>query len=107
MGVNLSIKGVPDELAEVLRQRAARNHRSLQGELMAILEAAAREAGPGMPAEGRAVQALPDSVQRLLRPPRGTRRIEDLVESSRSRSPRPITDFGSSVDIIRQMRDER
>jgi plasmid stability protein len=40
---NLSIKDVPEELAEVLRQRAARNHRSLQGELMAIIEAAAQE----------------------------------------------------------------
>jgi plasmid stability protein len=38
MSVNLSIKNVPDELAERLRERAARNHRSLQGELMAILE---------------------------------------------------------------------
>jgi len=38
MSVNLSIKNVPDELAERLRERASRNHRSLQGELMAILE---------------------------------------------------------------------
>jgi plasmid stability protein len=35
---NISIKDVPDSMAEALRQRAARNHRSLQGELMAILE---------------------------------------------------------------------
>lgn len=41
MGVNLSIKDVPDKLAQRLRERAARNHRSLQGELMAIVEAAA------------------------------------------------------------------
>lgn len=38
MPVNFSIKNVPDALAGRLRQRAARNHRSLQGELMAILE---------------------------------------------------------------------
>lgn len=38
MSVNLSIKNVPDELAERLRARAAHNHRSLQGELMSILE---------------------------------------------------------------------
>lgn len=37
---NLSIKDVPEPLAEALRQRAARNHRSLQGELMALLESA-------------------------------------------------------------------
>lgn len=37
---NLSIKDVPEAWAESLRQRAARNHRSLQGELMAIIEMA-------------------------------------------------------------------
>jgi plasmid stability protein len=41
MPVNLSIKNVPDEIAEELRERAARNHRSLQGELIAIIEEAA------------------------------------------------------------------
>ena len=44
MGVSLSIKDVPEALAERLRLRAARNHRSLQRELMAIVEAAV---GPG------------------------------------------------------------
>jgi len=38
MPVSLSIKNVPDDLAEKLRQRAASRHRSLQGELIAILE---------------------------------------------------------------------
>lgn len=34
---SLSIKNVPDEVVEKLRQRAARHHRSLQGELMSII----------------------------------------------------------------------
>lgn len=38
MPVDLSIKRVPDELVQRLRKRAAMNHRSLQGELMAMLE---------------------------------------------------------------------
>ena len=38
MPVDLSIKQVPDDVTERLRQRAKRNHRSLQGELRAILE---------------------------------------------------------------------
>ncbi len=38
MPVNLSIKNVPEAVAQGLRERAAQNHRSLQGELMAILE---------------------------------------------------------------------
>ena len=40
MSVNLSIKNVPDEIADKIRRRAAKNHRSLQGELMSIIEAA-------------------------------------------------------------------
>ncbi len=43
MSVDFSIKHVPDEIAERLRQRAQRNHRSLQGELRAVIEAAANE----------------------------------------------------------------
>jgi plasmid stability protein len=42
VGVNLSIKSVPEAWAERLRLRAERNHRSLQGELMAIVEQAWR-----------------------------------------------------------------
>ena len=40
MSVNLSIKNVPDEIAEQLKRRAAKSHRSLQGELMSIIEEA-------------------------------------------------------------------
>ena len=38
MAVSLSIKKVPDHIAEQLRSRANKHHRSLQGELLAILE---------------------------------------------------------------------
>jgi plasmid stability protein len=51
MPVNFSIKSVPDEIAEELRERAARNHRSLQGELMAIIEEAAGKKSPMNPSE--------------------------------------------------------
>lgn len=44
--VNLSIKNVPDHLARRLRERAAASHRSMQGELMAILEEALGERRP-------------------------------------------------------------
>jgi plasmid stability protein len=43
MPVNLSIKDVPDHVAEALRERARENHRSLQGELMAMIETHVRE----------------------------------------------------------------
>lgn len=42
MAVSLSIKNVSADLARALRERAARNHRSIQGELMDILENAVR-----------------------------------------------------------------
>jgi len=42
MPVNLSIKNAPDDVVQRLRERANRNHRSLQGELMAIIEEAVR-----------------------------------------------------------------
>jgi plasmid stability protein len=51
MSVTLSIKNAPDHVVERLRRRAERNHRSLQGELMAIIEAATREEGFLTPAE--------------------------------------------------------
>jgi plasmid stability protein len=39
----LSIKNVPDHIYERLRKKATEHHRSLQGELMAILEAGLME----------------------------------------------------------------
>ncbi len=65
---NLSIKDVPEALAEQLRQRAARNHRSLQGELMALLEVAV---GPASQVAEPAAQQYvasspPDALAALL-----------------------------------------
>jgi antitoxin FitA len=40
--MNISVKNVPDEIVQRLKERAARHHRSLQGEVMAILEDAAK-----------------------------------------------------------------
>ena len=53
--VTLSIKYVPDHVARRLRERAARNQRSLQGELLAIVEEAVlddqRSGACGAPAD--------------------------------------------------------
>ena len=46
MPVNLSIKNVPDEVARGLRNRAARNQRSLNAELLDILKQAAKDQAP-------------------------------------------------------------
>lgn len=41
--LNLSIENAPEDVVRRLRERAARHRRSLQGELLAIIAAAARE----------------------------------------------------------------
>ncbi len=42
MSVNLSIKNAPDDVVRCLKDRARRHHRSLQGEMLSILEEAVR-----------------------------------------------------------------
>lgn len=90
MPVNLSVKNVPDVLADRLRARAARNHRSLQRELISILEAAAGDRAPP-PAAGGAPSA------RYLS-------IDEVVARSRQLFPGGTA---SSTAFIREMRDGR
>lgn len=79
MPVSLSIKNVPDEVVDRLRDRAAQNKRSLQCELLDIVETAA-----GRP---------------------GTLTIDELYERAKRRK---LPKGGPrSVDIIRKMRDAR
>lgn len=107
---NLSIKDVPDTWAEALRQRAARNHRSLQGELMAIIEQAAL----GTPANSGAPAARPSlgivvgmdaRGQPIIR--QGWKTIEQIAEEHRKLYPEPIRGGPLAVDIIREDRDSR
>jgi antitoxin FitA len=91
---SLSIKDVPESLLVAIRQRAARNHRSLQGELMALLEAAA-----GAP-ETAAVRPSGKAAAET------TRSFAEAAAEFRRRFPaRAAGKAGSSVDIIREMRD--
>jgi hypothetical protein len=94
---NLSIKDVPEELAEALRQRAASNHRSLQGELMAIISAAVQPT----------TAATPPSNPPLQGWRRGTRTIEDIAAELFAKYPEPIQGGPLGVDIIREDRDTR
>ena len=93
---NLSIKDVPEPLAEALRQRAANNHRSLQGELMAIITEAVAAAPPATP-HSPALQGWR----------RGTRTIEEIAERLRAKYPEPICGLPLGVDIVRKDRDSR
>jgi plasmid stability protein len=104
MAVNLSIKDVPDELAELLRRRAARNHRSLQGELMAIIEQAAHgEPRGSAPASGGRPVSHRSWVQ-------GTKTIEQLLAEREAAGWKPDPSLARAplgVDIIRADRDSR
>ncbi|MFM7706598.1 MAG: FitA-like ribbon-helix-helix domain-containing protein [Planctomycetota bacterium] len=91
MPVNLSIKNVPDDLAQALREQAARNHRSLQGELMSLLVEAVRAGGTLWPPPAQRTRARPLTV-------------EEAAELARGLFPGGTQ---SSVDLIRQDRDER
>lgn len=96
---NLSIKDVPEEVAQALRRRAARNHRSLQGELMAIIHLAVQPAG------GAGAGAVPGAHP--LEGRRGTRTLEDFARESRASYPEPVRGGPLAVDIIRADRDSR
>ena len=112
---NLSIKDVPEALAERLRQRAAKNHRSLQGELMAIVEAAAvarptsaNDNGIDFasyydPRRRGAVVSVDTRGNPVIR--RGTKTIQEIAATLRAQFPNPVNDGPSSVDIIRADRD--
>ena len=92
MNVNFSVKNVPAGVAEQLRLRAERHHRSLQGELLAILEAAAREPLPEVAAAPRTARG---------------RRFEETMLRVRVLFPEPASNVASSTELIRQMRDGR
>lgn len=90
---NFSIKDVPESWAEALRQRAARNHRSLQGELMAILEQAVLQPEASAPAAAGVGQ--------------GWKPVELVAAELRARHPKPIRRQVSSLALIREDRDSR
>ena len=55
----MSIKNAPESLVVLLKERAAKNHRSLQGEVMVILEEAVR------PARAMSIDDVASAIRRL------------------------------------------
>lgn len=113
---NLSIKDVPEQWAEALRQRAARNHRSLQGELMSLIERAVIEpsAGLNLPMSSTQSGTTASTGQvvgfdRLGHPitRRGWKTIEQVAAELHAKYPEPIRGAPLGVDIIREDRDSR
>ena len=105
MPVTLTIKQVPGRLAERLRARAAANHRSLQGELMAMLETALEAPGKlEQPVAAYPVRKIKRAKTTAL-PMHGRRlTLAELWEMSRTIGPPSKSE---STAIIRKMRDER
>lgn len=106
----LSIKDVPETWAEALRQRAARNHRSLQGELMAIVEQAISDSAPvatEAPGErGRPRIVGYDSAGHpVVRV--GWKTVAQVAADLKAKFPDGVGKQTSSIDIIRQDRDSR
>lgn len=91
---NLSIKNVPETVVEQLRRRAAQNHRSLQGELMALVCRVAEE--PVIRAE---------SWELLRATPTGSKTAEQIASEHRHRWKTPFSQGPRAVDIVRADRD--
>ena len=111
---NLSIKDVPEAWAETLRQRALRNHRSLQGELMAIIEqAVAAEADASTPPQqlvrAGTRQGTVVGFDRRGHPIMryGWKTIEQISAEMRAKYSQPVVGAPLGVDIIREDRDSR
>jgi plasmid stability protein len=109
MPVDFSVKRVPDAVARHLRERAERNHRSLQRELLSILEAAAMaDGGSARVAEPRPRPYAASKSRRAAgrdRMPAGRLTLDELWQRARQ--------FGgpipgeSAASLIRRDRDER
>lgn len=92
---DLSVKNVPETLVMKLRERAALRHRSMQGELMALIQDALN------PPVGIVQDRNP------LPRRSGTRRIEDIAAAHRILHVKPFDKAPRAVDILRAERDVR
>ena len=106
MAVTLTIKQVPDDLAQKLRERAAASHRSLQGELMLILHDALAETVAAREPQGPLYQVKRTSKPKTRQVSAHGRRLtlRELWERSRrlgAKSP------SESARIVRTLRDGR
>ena len=91
MPASLTIKNVPDDILDRLRQRAKRNHRSVQGETMAILD--------------QVLKDMPSLETRTVAPePRRSLTVEEFFEKVKATGLRTPAE---SAQMIREDRDAR
>lgn len=86
MSVNLSVKNVPEEIAARLRARAERNRRSLQRELLSILESVTEYRNPPEAPVAPRVRSVEDVAARArLLFPQGTESSASFIRALRDR----------------------
>lgn len=113
MSQTLTIRNVPDSLARKLKTRAERNHRSLQGEVMAILEQASIANKAEQPVEPyrasvTASLAKTEMPGTTLQPAEGTVEKKLTIEEIWERGKRlGLSSPNESARIVRKLRDER
>ncbi len=115
----ITVRDVPDVIARKLKSRAERNHRSLQGEIMAILQAAAKEdlawavgqpqavyvVAPTASTEDRRHQSVPKRKAAAAgRSAAEGLTLRDLWERGKANG---LATPSESVDMIREDRDRR
>ena len=104
---NLSIKDVPEHWVETLRQRAVRHHRSLQGELLAMVEAFVVGTPPSS-GNHPAHPLTPIGRGELMGRRRGGRKtVDDIALELRAKFPEAPLGAPLAVDIVRAERDAR
>ena len=113
MPQTLTIRNVPDVLARKLKTRAERNHRSLQGEVMAILEQASlvnkvEQSAERYLATATAGQAKAEASDMPPRPAEGGSDRKLAIEELWDRGKRlGLAGPNESARIVRKLRDER
>lgn len=107
---NLSIKDVPEVWAEALRQRALRNHRSLQGELLAMVEGvvvseanASRSSAMPEPLNSDSKAKVSPQLQQNQR----IKSIEQIASELKIHVSRASLAAPKAVDLVRADRDVR
>lgn len=106
MPVNLSIKNAPDELVAVLRAKAKQNHRSLQGELLAMLQEHLAQMD-WRESAGESAQFIREARDRDFVVWPRTRRILTVPEVRERMRRLGVKTPGDVTEIIRKARDER
>ena len=113
MTQTLTIRNVPDALARKLKMRAERNHRSLQGEVMAILVQASSASTAEQPAapyqasttEGAVTLAAPGETRKPATGAAGKKlAIHEIWERGKRLG---LSGPNESARIVRKLRDER